>query len=254
MAEAAPAVGKPNAVRRRLKARPSTRGHQIGDNRFVGSTDASGDTARVTVDPPTADTPRMEAWLRALPPSLLTDSQSAYLEGDDEEPAPYRSGAELLDDVLVELTSPDARIFVRERDLTRDEAMAVLVYTAQCPYLFGDANRNLRLGQRDALEPVWPFLQWLVAALARLPTTAGVVYRALSSRDAAVAYVADERKLWPAFTSASPSLLQSNLNDFGFDPSSREAGVLLVIEVSSARSVGPLSFLPDETEVLLPPG
>ena len=236
--------------RRRRTKRARGDAAAAGANRFVETDDAAAAAAgapTISLELPTADTPSMEAWLMALPPALVADSQKGFTEDPDATgPEPYANGEELLEEIKEMLDNDmDTRIFVRQQSLSRDEAMAVLVYTAQCPRLFGDANRNMRLGNREALEPVWPFLQWLLSALPKLPSHDGVVYRVLSSRDATAAhtYTVGRRPSWPAFSSASTALSSEQLSDFGFDDKG-DPGVLLVADVGGARSVGPLTVLP----------
>ena len=133
----------------------------------------------------------------------------------------------------------------------------MLVFSAEVPGIVNRMNRALRdLDPRPRVVDEYdPLLAWLRAALAKLPQYAGVVYRALRSKDdtAGLAYTVGQSVYWPAFTSASTALNSELLEDFGFDRASQEAGVLLVADVSGARVLGPLTFFPNEAEVLLRP-
>ena len=228
-------------------------------------------------------TPTMERWLMsALDPAdgCLAGSFSSY------DGRTFANAADLWHDVTRTLALPDAAAFVGSHGLSRDEAAACLVFTAETN-VFSRANRALRLSDAAALAPYQPFLGHLMAAMAKLPRYDGVVYRAWGDKDIVRQYLIGSEVVWGQFSSSSPTLTPQQLVTFGqnrtsgsgsvagnsttsfpsgspgaspassggssLTSSEGEAGVVLVIEVAGGRRLGPLSLFPSEDEVVLPP-
>ena len=97
-----PPSGDDTERRRRRTVRPRIGGDAAaaGACRFVEIDEpaaAAAGAATISLGLPTADTPSMEAWLMALPPALVADSQKGFTEDPGTtEPEPYASGEELL--------------------------------------------------------------------------------------------------------------------------------------------------------------
>ena len=256
------AVSPPATVSQPAAAAPAPSQHIRRRQRFVGpcdampraatGADATGVATQQRQAPP-AQT--MRDWLFDLPPSMLADSQAPNL-GQPWSGQAYTRGAQLWEDVCWKLGQPDVIAFVQRHGFQPDEAAAVVVFTAECPAVFGRLNRALREGDAGTVAEYAPFLAWLLRAMPKLPAHSGVVYRALDSKDrtAGLAYTMEQAVTWPAFTSTSTSLSNSNLQDFGMDRATQEAGVLFVTQVEAGRLLGELSFFSHEKEVLLPPG
>ena len=140
-----------------------------------------------------------------------------------------------------------------DRALCENEAAAVAVFTASCPGIFSLANRALRRGDAAAAAPFLPFLAWLSQAVARLPPVSGVVYRAWNDKNITTDFTVGTVVTWHQFSSTAAQLSVDQLQSFGSNADSGEAGVLLALRVANGRLLGPLSFFPAEDEVILPP-
>ena len=199
------------------------------------------------IDPVEKCTTPMRTWLTQLPEALLSGSMSV-LTG-----APFPSGAHLLAECDWLLSDPAVRRFVVAQRMSDSEALAVAVFTAQCPHIFGAANRYLRTGNTAALAKYAPFVSWLLQGLQRCPQRTGVVFRAWDSKLITTEYVRGRPLHWQQFSSTAAVLTPAQLETFGRHGATGTAGVLLAIDASTGCVLGPLSFFPDEGEVVLPP-
>lgn len=210
-----------------------------GCDRFVDEPEGSDDRPRVVLSTPMVS---MREFLITLSHDVL---QPTYLRGKD-----------LLDGCLRVLTREDAKRTVERYALSESEALACAAYTASCG-LFREANRHMRSGDVGAAAPFLPFLSWLLCGLQKLESYDGVAFRVWDTKDitsgmhvGAGSYIIGSTVRYTAFSSASMSLTSKLLENFG----GKDGGTVLAMNVVGARRICPLSFFPQEGEVVLLPG
>ena len=188
-------------------------------------------------------TPTMRQWLMDLDDSLL-----------GQRCVEWETTDQLLHSCLEVLQFVEE--FLRSRGLSESEGIAVLVYTAQTD-IFSDANRALRNHQPDVLAPFMPFIQLLRSALPKLPShdcvKGGPVSRMLNVR--VVNYAPKKVVTWDGFTSTAEELTSEQMEVSGGGNAQGElTGALLLTAAHNGHSLGPLSFYPEESEILLDAG
>ena len=142
-----------------------------------------------------------------------------------------------------------------------DELTAAIAYTHDWELPGGEKAGNLYYELNVALRARTPearratmrtwgeYVHYLLRGLAKLPSQAGVVQRGIPDLTVAAQYTLHRPIKWRAFTS-STTLEEAAAGFFeeGAD------GVIFRITVSSGKRITPLSFFPEEGEVLLWPG
>eukprot|EP00727_Mastigamoeba_balamuthi_P009639 m51a1_g5298 putative protein serine threonine (4111) ;mRNA; f:230586-243269 len=188
-------------------------------DRMFDDTGATAPLPPVSRDPLSARVPLLEA-LRAVSP-LVQDLETQL-----------QKTAEAWE------TSSKARAL----GLARDDALAVLLYTAEIrPHeesIFYRLNRALR-ERRSADDATWtPFAVDLVLALRGIPAFRGVVYRGIDVGVDPEAYAVGRTVCWNGFTSTSSDRID------------QENGTLFEIETTRGRDIESLNMF-NESEVLL---
>ena len=130
--------------------------------------------------------------------------------------------------------------------LTRDESVAIYVYTIPDISFFRSLNEALRNEDRNALKPWFSFLKLFITALEKLPSVKTTVWRGINFDDT-LTFVDDEIHIWWSFNSCSVdvSVVKPFLGD---------CGTLFAIEVINGKNIAEFSAIPDEQEVVLMPG
>eukprot|EP00727_Mastigamoeba_balamuthi_P006892 m51a1_g2823 putative ubiquitin family protein (979) ;mRNA; f:185826-189288 len=128
--------------------------------------------------------------------------------------------------------------------LRRNDAagmLAVLAWTSNL--LYREVNRSLA----DGTHAAWrPFLNALMRGLRQLPYWKGTAYRGIRDFELTAEYAPGSLVMWPMVSGLSQDPQQAR-------SFSNERGVLFEVDALTARDVSPLSFYPDEREVLLLP-
>ena len=149
-------------------------------------------------------------------------------------------------DRLVDSVATAKKKYNRHSDLlTRDESAAIYLYTMPTSF-YSRLNENLRAKNRHALKPWFDFLKLFITALARLPSTSGTVWRAVSG-DVGSIFDDNDVHIWWSVNSCSTDLrgIQAFLGD---------KGTLFAIHTINAKDITAFSAIPDEGEVVLMPG
>ena len=135
--------------------------------------------------------------------------------------------------------------FKDNSELTLDESAAIYLYTMPKPFN-SKLNEKLRGGNRDELEPWFPFLKMFFTALGKLPSLMTTVWRGVTS-DIGYNFVADDVFTWWTVNSCSKDLktIEFYLND---------TGTVFAIETLHGKDIAIYSAIPDEQEVILLPG
>lgn len=151
---------------------------------------------------------------------------------------------------------------IAELGLREDEAHAIVLYTygfidkAEGNFYF-EENADLRrlagtsiFERCDVIEAWQPHITWMLAGMDRLPSFDGRVFRARPMKAAELeTYCVGQSVTFAAFTSTSKSeAVAAQL------AASWEDGVILRITCFAGKCVSPLSFFPNEDEILLEPG
>jgi hypothetical protein len=129
--------------------------------------------------------------------------------------------------------------------LTRDESAAIYFYSMQTPF-FSSLNSTLRAKNRPALKPWLPFLNLLITALKKLPSTRDTVWRGIND-DVSSMFVDSDVQTWWAVNSCSMAL---NVVEFYLG----EKGTVLAIDAIHAKDISAFSAMEDEKEFVLMPG
>lgn len=131
--------------------------------------------------------------------------------------------------------------------LTRDEAASINIYTLESP-VYKVLNSMLLKGDRDPLNPWFPYLKLLLTALHKLPSCPGTYYRGVSA-DIASQYTKGTKVVWWAFSSSTATI--EALRDFMAPGKPR---VLFSLEVERVVDINKFSSFAKEDERLLLPG
>ena len=131
--------------------------------------------------------------------------------------------------------------------------MAVHVYTQDSPF-YKELNRILRLRDRAALKPFFPYLKLVLDAKHKLPRYEGTVWRGVKGINLLSKYPKGKEVYWWAFSSTTKEL--STLQNPQF---LGQTGLRTVfnIQVKRAVDIVPYSIFQgsdSEAEVLLFPG
>lgn len=129
--------------------------------------------------------------------------------------------------------------------LTHNESAAIYLYTMPIPF-FEQLNKALRDEDRDALKPWFPYLKLFIAALEKLPSTIGPVWRGVSS-DVGSVFGDGKLHTWWSINSCSMDL--SVVKGF-----LGKMGTLFLIETVNGKNISQFSAFPNEKEVVLMPG
>jgi N-acetylneuraminic acid mutarotase len=150
-----------------------------------------------------------------------------------------------------------ALTFAREKEtvhgpdaygLTEDMVACIFLYTNEIVY--NALNATLRSENREAVKSFFPFLRLLLAALQRLPSYSGTVYRG-SRKDLSTNYVVgQEIPLW-SFQSATIDAEALRNEAFLGDSGPRS---LLCLSITGGKDISEYSAYAEEKEILIPAG
>ena len=135
--------------------------------------------------------------------------------------------------------------YKKNTELTLDESAAIYLYTM--PKSFNSKlNDKLRDGNRDELEPWFPFLKLFITAIGKLPSLMTTVWRGVTS-DITFNFLGNNVQTWWAVNSCSKDLkvIEFYLNGMG---------TVFAIETIHGKDITMYSAIPDEQEVVLLPG
>ena len=142
---------------------------------------------------------------------------------------------------------------IKTQGLTRDEVLAMVIYSYDVRPLGGAEEENLYLQFNNALRErgkdftAWyGFLYYLKSALKKLPEFKGTVFRGSNNPKTAAPYSQSTLVTWSAFSSASFDR-QVALNFAG------STGTIFNIKIVSGKDISPFSAIQGEAEILLPP-
>lgn len=129
--------------------------------------------------------------------------------------------------------------------LTLDESAAIYLYTMAISF-FSHLNKALRIGDREALKPWFPFLKLFITALQKLPSQEIPVWRAVS-QNAPPDFKAGEIFFWWCFNSCAKAVdvLKAYLGP---------EGTIFAIQAISGKDISLFSAFPEEGEIILLPG
>jgi hypothetical protein len=137
-----------------------------------------------------------------------------------------------------------------EHDLTRDESVAISLYTMEA----GEHSFNLVVNEvlqnenRRLVTPWFLFLKLFNTALKKLPTVKGYIWRGISG-DSRDLYKMGDTIIWWHFSSCS-----SELNVVQNFLKSEQKSTLFMIETLNGISLEGYTQYPNESEILLPMG
>ena len=133
--------------------------------------------------------------------------------------------------------------------LAQDPLCAIVAYTHDVYFELNNQLRKRGAAARSETLRIWgPFVHYLLKGMGQLPDYKGVVYRGFPNKETALAgYKLGRPIQWGAFSSTT--------TDFAAAKSFTNAttGVIFKITVTDGRDIGPFSFFPQESEVLLSP-
>jgi hypothetical protein len=133
--------------------------------------------------------------------------------------------------------------------LLRDEARAVHVYT-QDSLFYKELNKRLRLREREALKPFFPYLKQFFNGLHRLAPEDDTVYRGVRL-DLSAKYCQGNDLVWWAFSSATSTAAVLNNHTFLGQVGDR---TLFSIKVHRCVNIRRYSAIGNEDERLILPG
>jgi hypothetical protein len=139
-------------------------------------------------------------------------------------------------------------------DLSLDESASLMLYSMEwepheeCLYVV--LNATLRSENRKKLIPWFLFLKLVLTAFARLPSSHRFVYRGIR-RDVSKDYPKGETIIWWGFSSCTSTLDVLENDQFLGSTGTR---TFITIECTSGKDIRKYSSIPDEDEILLPPG
>ena len=141
--------------------------------------------------------------------------------------------------------------------LPEDGLVAIAAYShdhklGQAGNLYYELNKALRKrdsASRAALMEGWGvYMHYTMGAMAKLPRIKAECYRGYPDKDAALKEYKLGRPIqWGAFSSTTTDFEAAK----GF--TNAASGVIFKIAVTDGRDIGPFSFFPQESEVLLSP-
>lgn len=142
------------------------------------------------------------------------------------------------------------------RVLNDDELTGILIYTHDLQHgkreenFYFEENQDLRLrdanARRTAMTKWSAHMYYTLSGLSKLPDYKGQVYRGLDDPNIETEYTQGRRICWGAWSSCT-LLIKSAESHAG------KRGVVLIIQVSTGKSLNDVSCFPDEGEVLLSP-
>jgi hypothetical protein len=139
-------------------------------------------------------------------------------------------------------------------DLSLDESASLMLYSMewepQEECLYYVLNATLRSENRKKLVPWFLFLKLILTAFARLPSKHCFVYRGIK-RDVSKDYPRGETVIWWGFSSCTSSMHVLENDQFLGSTGTR---TFITIECTSGKDIQKYSSLPNEDEILLPPG
>ncbi|CAF4172072.1 unnamed protein product, partial [Rotaria sordida] len=140
-------------------------------------------------------------------------------------------------------------------NLTVDERAAIRLYTIESKIekesLFYIVNSTLRLPDRSELKPILLYLRLFIAALEKLPSFYGLVYRGVNGNISSN-FVKGKKLTWWGFSSCTRSLKVLNKDEFLGENGQR---TLFYIECMNGKLIENYSSSSsDDEEVLLLPG
>jgi hypothetical protein len=133
--------------------------------------------------------------------------------------------------------------------LLRDEARAVHVYT-QDSLFYKELNKRLRLREREALKPFFPYLKQFLTGLHRLAPVDDTVFRGVKL-DLSAKYCQGNDLVWWAFSSATSTAAVLS-NDTFLGPVGHRT--LFSIKVHRCVNISRYSAIGNEDERLILPG
>lgn len=157
---------------------------------------------------------------------------------------------------LAEDADHNVKVNGTESDLSDDQKVAVMLYTAE----FGDdsfyqrINKELRSKTRsnETLRPFFPIMKLIETGLSKLPETGKIqVYRGVKA-DLREKYKRLQKIIWWGFSSCTKCPAVVRRPEFlGKPPTKR---ILFIITTDSGRSLRGFTLFEDEEEILLLPG
>ena len=131
--------------------------------------------------------------------------------------------------------------------LTQDESAAIYLYTMSTRF-YHQLNAALRQENRNELKPWFGFLKLIMAALNKLPSFKGVIWRGVSE-NAITHFRQGPIQTWWSINSCTKDLevVQSYLDE-------DRQGTLFAIEATNGKDIAAYSAFKDEVEIILVPG
>lgn len=156
-----------------------------------------------------------------------------------------KSVASQIPDVEDLAIQAKTKCYKENMELTVDESAAIYLYTM--PKCFNSRlNERLREGNREEIEPWFPFLKVFIAAIGKLPPFMATVWRGVND-DNSCNFFEDDAQTWWTVNSCSKDLkvIESFLAG---------VGTVFAIETIYGKDIAMYSAIPDEQEVVLLPG
>lgn len=139
-------------------------------------------------------------------------------------------------------------------NMTRDEFAAILIFTMEWvpeeTCLYRVVNEILRSEDQSKLKPWLPYVKLLLAALNKLPSYEGTVWRQITG-ELSSEYQQGQTGVWWSITSTT-----SDTNMFNADHSDekKSSRTVFLIECKHGKSIEKYSMFRKEKEVILMPG
>ena len=165
-------------------------------------------------------------------------------------------------DVIIQSAEDGIKLMMKKfkeiQTLTVDEAAAVYMYT-QNTALYIQVNYALRVLDREAIKPFFPYIRLLLDGLHNLPLETRTVYRGVKPQSGSLhdieffkkAYDVDTEFVWWAFTSSTGNISTLSKILFHGDEGDR---IKFIITTRSAIDIRVYSAFPNEDERIIMPG